>query len=219
MTKDHHHPHPGVAERSAKDGLQVQGNLHRTSVALVAVIVILLMCSRPGAIADASLHLRSEPTELSTEQVKAMLVTREFYDRNWNAVGKGVVHQYEQKVIAGQVVVLDSATGKTWQKAGAPGAMTQSETADYLKQLNTEQFAGFSDWRLPTLEEAISLMEPKERDKDRDKFHIDPVFERRQPFIWTSDRTPNGRGWVAYYADGIVAVEKPEFNAYVRAVR
>lgn len=191
----------------------------RIILMIMAVLVTVGIVTASGAVAEELPKLRMEASVLTPDQVQMMLVTRDFYDKNRNMVGKGVAHQYEQKVMTGQVVVTDAATGNTWQKGGAPAAMTQEEAADYVKKLNTDKVAGFSDWRVPTLEEAMSLMEPNAREKEQDKWHIHPIFERRQPFIWTSDRTPNGRGWVVYYSDGITTVERPEFNAYVRAVR
>jgi hypothetical protein len=85
----------------------------------------------------------------------------------------------------------------------------------YVGGLNAERFAGFGNWRLPTLEEAMSLMEPQAFDG----VHFTPVFRRSQSFIWTGDRVTNGRSWVLYFHDGTLGAENPNFNAWVRAVR
>ncbi|MCB9501891.1 MAG: DUF1566 domain-containing protein [Deferribacteres bacterium] len=34
----------------------------------------------------------------------------------------------------------------------------------YIDSLNKANFAGYSDWRLPTLEEAMTLMEPEKKE-------------------------------------------------------
>ena len=104
--------------------------------------------------------------------------------------------------------------GLTWNWARS-ASMTLGEAERYIRGLNAESFAGFSDWRLPTLEEAMSLMEPAARDQ----LHVDPVFARGVNFIWTADRVADGRGLVIYFYDGILRPERIEFNAGVRAIR
>ncbi len=158
--------------------------------------------------------LRSAPAILSSNQVDVMLVKQGFYEKRRNASGKDVAHQYEPQVSGGEVVVVDHATGLMWLKGGFD-AMNLTDAASNINRLNAEIFAGFNDWRLPTLEEAMSLMEPQ----THDNFHIDPVFQKGVNFIWTTDSTPNGRGWVVYFHDGILAAENIEFNAWTRPVR
>jgi len=159
-------------------------------------------------------RLRSLAAILSNDTVNAMLVTHGFYDKIRNASGKGITHQYEPQAIGDEVVVLDHATGLMWQKEGS-GALTLADADKDIRRLNAERFAGFSDWRLPTLEEAMSLMEPQAHDGS----HIARVFTRGSNFIWTADRASDGRGWVLYFYDGILSPEKGEFNAWVRGVR
>lgn len=151
---------------------------------------------------------------LSSASVNAMLVRRDFFDKRRNASGKGIAHEYEPRAIGDAVVVIDHATRLMWQKGGS-SLMTLDKAEDYIGRLNAERYAGFSDWRLPTLEEAMSLLEPEAYDE----IHIDPVFQRGVNFIWTADRTPTGRGWMIYFYSGILAAETPQFNAWVRAVR
>lgn len=158
--------------------------------------------------------LRSAAATLSSNQVDVMLVKQGLYDKTRNASGKGVVHQYEPQIAGDEVVIVDHATGLMWLKGGFD-AMDLTDAASNINRLNAEIFAGFNDWRLPTLEEAMTLMEPQAHDN----FHIDPVFQKGVNFIWTADRTPNGRGWVVYFHDGILAAENIEFNAWTRPVR
>jgi len=158
--------------------------------------------------------LRSLAAILSDDKMNAMLVTHGFYDKIRNASGRGITHQYEPQAIGDAGVVLDHATGLMWQKEGSD-TRTLADADKDIRRLNAERFAGFSDWRLPTLEEAMSLMEPQAYDG----FHIARVFKRGVNLIWTADRTSDGRGWVLYFYDGILSSEKVEFNAWVRGVR
>ena len=164
--------------------------------------------------APTTVRLRAGPATLSSEMVDAMLVKHGFYDKNRNAGGKGLTHHYEPHSIGNAVVVVDRATGLMWQKGGS-GPMTLADAEAYTGGLNAERFAGFGNWRLPTLEEAMSLMEPQAFDG----LHVAPMFQRGQSFIWTADRAPDGRSWVLYFHDGALSTERTTFNAWVRAVR
>jgi len=94
--------------------------------------------------------------------------------------------------------------------------MIISGAKQYINRLNAEKFSGFNDWRLPTLEEAMSLMEPEVSDR----VHINEVFERGGVnFIWTSDRTNDGRIFILYFYDGEIGLEPGGFNAWVLVVR
>ena len=183
--------------------------------------------------AAAAVHLRSEKRTVSVDEAKVMVVTQNFFRANWNAGGKGLAHQYETKAVQNVLVVVDHATGLMWQRGGSgdivQGGMKGAE--GYVRGLNTKKFAGFDDWRLPTLEEAMSLMTSPEKGQpgevnDGDGHivkgvdHIDASFENSAaPFLWTSDQQSPARGWVVYFWDGICDLESLEFNAYVRAVR
>ena len=152
---------------------------------------------------------------LSSKEVFSIIVKHDFYDKRLNPSGKGIEHKYKTKVIGDAVVVMDHTTNLMWQKGGSERQINFDKAEDYIKRLNTERFAGFSDWRLPTMEEAMSLMEPKAYDE----FHISPVFQSGVNFIWTAGRKPDGRYLMIYFYDGILATESPQFNAWVRAVR
>jgi hypothetical protein len=177
--------------------------------------------AKPGAatgqaVAQAVPALRNAAASLSNAQIDAMLTKFDFYDKARNAGGKGIPHRYEPQAIGEATLVLDRATGLMWQKAGSDEAMPLADADAYIKRLNAQKFAGFADWRLPTLEEAMTLMEPKASDK----MYIAPQFKRGINFIWTADHgTDASSGFVLYFFDGTLSRESAQFNAWVRAVR
>jgi len=176
-----------------------------------------------------SLRLRSEKTTLSRDEAKVMIVTHDFYRAGWNDPGKSGVHQYETQVQHGALVVLDHATGLMWQRGGSgkPVQGGWQGAEQYVHELNAKGFGGFDDWRLPTLEEAMSLMTTPEegqsragRSDDTKVAHLARVFEIAGAyFIWTTDLLAPGRGWVVYFMEGQCLDETLNYNAYVRAVR
>lgn len=163
----------------------------------------------------AVVTLRHTPEILSSDMVKVLLAKHGFYEQRWNPSGKGIAHRYESQIRGNAVILLDAATGLMWQKGGSSGPMTFADAERYVHRINGEKFAGFNDWRLPTVEEALSLIEPQAYDR----FHIDPEFERGINFIWTSDWATDGRIWMLYFNDGMLGLEMDRFNAWVRVVR
>lgn len=168
------------------------------------------------------LHLRSRPAVLSGQDVKAMLKQHGFYcthhdwSEEWsNPQGRGMVNDFE--VQQNGKTVFDRLSGLIWQQAGSAKYMTSADTHEYIRQLNAQKIAGFSDWRLPTLEEAMSLMESKKLNGD---LYIDAIFNKTQRYIWTPDKESAGVAWVVSFGDGFCYLSGVHDDGYyVRAVR
>lgn len=162
------------------------------------------------------LLLRTKPnSHLELDAVHAMLERNDFFDRDYYSAGKGVAHRYEPREYQGEKVVFDHSTGLMWQQSGSPERRIYLEAEKYLGQLNAKRFAGFDDWRLPTLEEAMSLME---REKKSGDLYIDTVFDCMKWWIWTADKESTGRAWVVSFG-GRCFSSGVGYIYYVRAVR
>jgi len=96
--------------------------------------------------------------------------------------------------------------------------MNYERAKNYISELNHEQFAGYNDWRLPTLEEAMSLMEPTQKNSN---LHIDQIFDPCQVRIWTSDFRRDSMSWVVRFDAGYCdyVYNDSNNNYFVRAVR
>jgi len=103
-----------------------------------------------------------------------------------------------------------------WQQAGSPKPMTHAEAKRYVIALNDEVFVGYKDWRLPTLEEAMSLMKPTKR---KSNLHLDLKFDRNQPWLWTADRSGSYSAWVVDFSRGNCYRDRVDREMYVRVVR
>ena len=162
-----------------------------------------------------NLNLRSAPALLSSEKMDVMLVRLGLFDKRRNPAGRGVSHSYQARADGQTPVVHDDGTGLTWELGGSAREVRFDEIAGLIDKLNADRVGGSADWRIPTAEEAMTLMEPE----PTDGFHIARVFRRGINFIWTADQVPGGeRAWVVYFADGTIETESREFNAWVKAV-
>ncbi len=159
--------------------------------------------------------LRPNEKKFGEGEAKRMLKEKGFFDSGWNKDGQGIFHLYEILEFDGGKAVMDYATGLMWQQSGSSKSITYSDAENYIRELNAQRFAGYSDWRLPTLEEAMSLMEPKKHGN----LYIDPVFDRQQTWIWTADKESAGRAWRVYFLGGYCAHGVIGYFLYVRAVR
>lgn len=88
----------------------------------------------------------------------------------------------------GNGVILDSRTNLMWMKRDywqmEKKWVNWYTAKGFAQKMNNKKFAGYSDWRLPTPEEAAKLYNARRRnlDKDGDKIFIDRIF-------------PEGAGW------------------------
>ena len=160
--------------------------------------------------------LRAQSKKLEASEVQKMLNELHFFDSRKNNEGRGIIHLYQQQELKGEKVIVDLITGLMWQQSGFSNRMTYAEAEKYIRDLNQQRFAGYSDWRLPTLEEAMSLMEPKKKNGD---LYIESVFDQQQTWIWTADRPAEGRAWVVTFYYGLCTGDPVDNIIFVRAVR
>ncbi|MDM8522850.1 DUF1566 domain-containing protein [Desulfococcaceae bacterium HSG8] len=158
------------------------------------------------------IRLRSQPRTLSDEDVKKMLAKHNFFDSDWNKSG-----DFENDFVKSSdgKTVTDRRTGLMWQQSGSDDSMTYKNAQAYVRKLNSRQFAGYSDWRLPTVEKLASLLKSKEVNG----LYIDPVFDREQFWCWSSDKRSSGSAWGVNFYSGNVSWDYLEYNFYVRGVR
>jgi hypothetical protein len=128
----------------------------------------------------AKLSLRKKPKKnLGEKAVRAMLKRHNFYDRWLNPDGL-----FENDFVDnGDGTVTDRATGLMWQKDGSPKPLTLKRATYYISSLNDKRFMGYSDWRMPTVEELASLIKGNARRGP----YIDPLFTTKRKPCWSSD--------------------------------
>ncbi len=197
---------------------------------IISVVVQVAVCEKQAfsevnrgedetsIISDARFRSTSRES-LSGGSVIEMLEDNGFYDRDWNSTASGFANDF--KLQNGGKVVFDRASGLMWQQSGSAKDISFDEARKYVAGLNSDQFAEYSDWRLPTLEEAMSLMEPAEKSGG---LNIDPLFDNTQRWIWTSDVNSTSLAWLVNFVSGNCYTYVNDYfdftsGGYVRAVR
>lgn len=112
--------------------------------------------------------------------------------------------------------VRDAATGLLWQLGGSDYPITWEQAHGYVQELNQGRFGGYEDWRLPTVDELMSLLTPVARVGD---LCIEPVFDEEKRWLWTSDRRSYMAAWYVSVDKGFVSWQDFTCYYYARAVR
>jgi hypothetical protein len=186
------------------------------SMALAAAVMAGFMAIRPLIPKHVpTVTLRAGPAVLSAEQARAMVAQRDFFHVRWNAGGGKAALELEREVLGTDVVIKDKRHQLMWQQRASVQSFDRKGAQHQVQELNARRFAGFSDWRLPTLEEAMALMGSGAAEDCR----LHKLFDRSGPITRTADTTETSRDWIIYFCDGIAVPEVPGFNAQVRAVR
>lgn len=186
-------------------------------ISLLSIVIYSVQNDKSAEPSGAS-TTPANSSRLSEDAAKKMIIDRGFYDKYKNPNGKGISHQYKLRVFNGDSVVVDDATKLTWQQSGSKEYMTYADAEKHIRDLNDKAFANYEDWRLPTLEEAMSLMD---REKHGD-LHIDTkFFDTTQSWIWTADKGSAGAGvaWAVGFSLGFCGYDVLYVGFYVRAVR
>jgi hypothetical protein len=129
-----------------------------------------------------------------------------------------VTNRYLMKTLHCDKVVVDRTTGLMWQQFASSQQMVYSLAVEWINSLNKRSFAGFNDWRLPTLVEAMTLME---QSPNHDGVYIDPIFSAKQrSWMWTSDRGEADSAWYVNFDYGYSRLNRIKSGSnHVRAVR
>jgi hypothetical protein len=133
----------------------------------------------------------------------------------------------------GDGTIKDTKTNLMWMKNDSHQDLKafigfdtaqKNSAKNYVKAANEKAFAGYTDWRLPTKEEAYSLFVQDSVIKDSYDMdiHLDPVFPPGGGFnTWTSNVRGKMTAFVFSYSNGTGTHKEVDasLNTSVRLVR
>lgn len=148
-----------------------------------------------GLYSGERICLPAEAGVINDGEIVGIIQKWNFFDTEYNPEG-----QFKNEFAAGNdsSILIDEKTSLMWQRGGLDiGSMRTIQRG--VNDLNEHCFAGFSDWRLPTMEEAMSLMENQ---KNKKGVYLSTVFSKEQPFIFVAARRKPGGYWFVDYKQG-----------------
>jgi hypothetical protein len=160
----------------------------------------LVQASRSAGL-TVPIGLRSEPlSTLSIAGATRMIVLKDFYDSERNEEGISPVTKLVP--LHGGAVVKSPATGRLWTTR-CYGPFPFQRMWPELSQVNEQSLFGYTDWRVPTLEEAMSLMRSKPRGGG---VYLAEEFSDEK-YVVTADRdfprfSPEQKAWIVEYGRG-----------------
>lgn len=139
--------------------------------------------------------LRAHPKQFIEKDISDLVRRHNFFDAKINPQGRFDSYLVDN---GDDKTVTDMATGLIWQRHGFDISSIRRLNKK-VEELNRQSFAGYSDWRIPTAEEALSLMRSQVNEKD---LHIHECFSKEQPFIFLADQRMPGGYWCADFKQG-----------------
>ncbi len=141
--------------------------------------------------------LRSSPLAFKEDEIETLVRDSGLFERRYNPEGQAEGYLVDNG--DGQTIT-DLTTNLMWQRGGSEINSIRT-IQNWIAELNRANFAGHSDWRLPTFEEALSLAV---KTKNSRELYLHPCFSAAQPFVFTSDRRNPGGYWFVDYAQARV---------------
>lgn len=101
----------------------------------------------------------------------------------------------------GDGTITDTATGLMWQQEDSKSGLNWQEALAWVEQKNSENYLGYSDWRLPNVKELESIVDYTRSPATTSSAAIDPLFSCTQitdegggtnyPFYWSGTTHEN----------------------------
>jgi serine/threonine-protein kinase len=110
--------------------------------------------------------------------------------------------------------MTDHATGLIWQLKGTPYPLSFYEALAYVEALNSQEFQGFLHWRLPTVNELLSVLP----DAAGKALFVHKPASQVVKWLWSCDRHGQHESWYVNMDMGFAGVQDITCRNHVRAV-
>ena len=136
-----------------------------------------------------------------------------------NPKGRGIRLTKEGLSFADSVVT-DTLTGIMWQRFASSRPVAFGKLDSVTAAMNTTRWQGYSNWRIPTIEELLTLLTPE---RNRFGHYLPDRWNSKADDIWSCNPAGDSLSirwkWVARMSLGRCNVGKPDIERSVLAVR
>ncbi len=112
-------------------------------------------------------------------------------------------------------VLVDAGTSLAWQQSGSESLLSWDQADQYVLSLNRQKFGGYENWRLPTVNELLSLLNPPPPGED---FCFQSPLSSVQKWVWSGDTRSKRAAWFVDVGMGFVASGDILDGFYAKAV-
>ncbi|MDR3089380.1 MAG: DUF1566 domain-containing protein [Desulfobulbaceae bacterium] len=150
--------------------------------------------SRDSVVVADGVRLPATAAIIQEEELPTLIRAHVFFEAEHNPHGGFA----KQLAAVDDDTVIDLRCGLMWQRGGLDIASHRVMNRR-IEELNAAGFAGYHDWRLPTMEEALSLLEPTRNAKG---LHLPLCFSKEQPFVFVAAQRKPGGYWFVDFKQG-----------------
>ncbi len=159
--------------------------------------------------------LRSTYTTMDYQEVNSIIQKYNFFDSSFNKNGS-FRSQYKKQFIGGAEVIIDETMGIMWYAGSSSKKMSYKKAEKWVGSLNQGKYGGYGNWRIPTVEEAATLLR---KNKNEGELYMDGLFTGNTTSIWTGDTQRFQTYWIIRFDEGIIFPDSDQSGQYVIPVR
>lgn len=171
------------------------------------------ICAAPSWLFDDSdedektVSLRSNPLKVHWKTSETTFETDELMRPRTYIRNRFISHT--------EKTVTDLSCNLIWQISGTRFPVNRAGAFLYIEQLNDECFAGLNTWRLPTVNELLSLVD---RTPEGRSYCIQSIFDTRLKWLWSCDRCTYITAWYVNHELGFAGYNDFDSFYHVKAV-
>ncbi|QJB56196.1 DUF1566 domain-containing protein [Pseudodesulfovibrio sp. zrk46] len=157
---------------------------------------------------DADWRPRATPTKVTLKAARDTFDLDDLWRPNQYALGKFTDNE--------NFTITDRVTGLVWEQYGSRYPLTWDRAHAHVDRLNKNAYGGHTDWRLPTIDELITLFTGSTEPGD---FCQQSAFDPQKARLWSADTKAFTAAWYADAQLGFVAWQDRTCRFFARAVR
>lgn len=136
----------------------------------------------PGAVPGRA---RREPTRVMLKDIGELLGLDPLLRPIW--------YRRQEFEVVSLLVALEKRSGLYWQRRGSGFTLDWQQAKEYVASLNASCWQGCSSWRLPTVEELLTILTPPLHDAQCSTW---PLFDATIHWLWSSDPCNKKQAWM-----------------------